>query len=138
MTRLSWDRYFMSIAETVALRSTCQKRHVGCVVVANRIILSTGYNGSMRGAPHCYDAGCVIDGKGDCVRTVHAEANAIAQAAQAGGHIFGAFVYTTCKPCWTCYKLLANAGVMKVGYLEDAGDRYEEEAPHMEMERLEG
>ena len=77
--RVTWNEYFMAIAEQVASRSTCDRKHIGAVIVRDKTILSTGYNGSLRGSPHCDEAGHDIE-NGHCVRTVHAEANAVAQA----------------------------------------------------------
>jgi dCMP deaminase len=107
----------MSIARQVATRATCPRKHVGAVIVRDRTILSTGYNGSLPGLPHCEDVGCVLE-EGHCVSTVHAEANAILQAARNGVAIGGAELYTTASPCWPCFKLIANAGVKKVYYGE--------------------
>ena len=87
--RASWDEYFMSIAQVVATRSTCPRKYVGAVIVRNRTILSTGYNGSIRGMPHCSDVGHMME-DGHCVATIHAEANAIIQAARNGVNIDGA------------------------------------------------
>ncbi|MDH7570692.1 MAG: dCMP deaminase family protein [Armatimonadota bacterium] len=115
--RADWHTYFMDIAEVVATRSTCPRKHVGAVIVRDRTILSTGYNGSVRGLPHCEDVGCeIVDGH--CVRTVHAEANAIIQAARNGVQIAGAELYTTASPCWNCFKLIANAGLSRVYFGE--------------------
>ena len=100
----------MGIAQQAATRSTCPRKHVGAVIVRDRTVLSTGYNGSIRGLPHCEDAGCVME-DGHCVTTVHAEANAILQAAKNGVSIDGAELYTTASPCWNCFKLIANAGI---------------------------
>lgn len=115
--RVSWHEYFMNIAEQVATRSTCGRKHVGAVIVRDRTILSTGYNGSLRGAPHCDDAGHDMEND-HCVRTVHAEANAIAQAAKHGVRIDQAEIYVTASPCLTCFKLVANAGITKIYYKE--------------------
>ncbi len=115
--RADWHEYFMRIAEEVATRSTCDRKHVGAVIVRDKTILSTGYNGSLRGAPHCDDAGHDMD-NGHCVRTVHAEANAVAQAAKHGVMIDGAEIYVTASPCLTCFKLIANAGIRVVYYKE--------------------
>ena len=87
------------------------------MIVRDRTILSTGYNGSIRGLPHCSDVGCVME-EGHCVSTVHAEANAIIQAARNGVSIGGAELYTTASPCWPCFKLVANAGLSRVYYGE--------------------
>jgi dCMP deaminase len=115
--RASWDAYFMSIAQVVATRSTCPRKYVGAVLVRNRTILSTGYNGSIRGMPHCSDVGHMME-EGHCVATIHAEANAIIQAARNGVMIEGATNYVTASPCWSCFKQLANAGVTRICYGE--------------------
>jgi dCMP deaminase len=115
--RLDWHTYFMNIARQVATRSTCDRKHVGAVIVRDRTILSTGYNGSIRGMPHCDDVGHDID-HGHCVATIHAEANAILQAAKNGSRIDGAEIYTTASPCWNCFKLIANAGLRTIYYGE--------------------
>jgi dCMP deaminase len=117
MERASWDEYFMSIAQVVATRSTCPRKFVGAVLVRNRTILSTGYNGSIRGMPHCADVGHMME-DGHCVATIHAEANAIIQAARNGVMIEGATNYVTASPCWSCFKQLANAGVVRIVYGE--------------------
>jgi dCMP deaminase len=115
--RASWDEYFMNIAREVATRSTCDRKHVGAVIVRDRCILATGYNGSVRGMPHCDDEGHLMEG-GHCVRTVHAEANAIAQAARHGARVDGACIYVTASPCWNCFKLVANAGLARIVFGE--------------------
>jgi dCMP deaminase len=115
--RIEWNDYFMSIAEQVATRSTCDRKHVGAVIVRDKTILATGYNGSLRGAPHCDDAGHDME-NGHCVRTVHAEANAVAQSAKHGVMIDGSEMYVTASPCLTCFKLVANAGIKTVYYKE--------------------
>jgi len=107
----------MSIARVVATRSTCDRKHVGAVIVRDRIILATGYNGSIRGLPHCDDAGHLMQ-DGHCVRTVHAEANAIAQAARAGVRIESGSIYVTASPCFGCFKLVANAGLTRIVFGE--------------------
>jgi dCMP deaminase len=111
--RASWDEYFMSIAQVVATRSTCPRKYVGSVIVRNRTILSTGYNGSIRGMPHCSDVGHMME-DGHCVATIHAEANAIIQAARNGVTIEGAMIYVTASPCWSCFKQIANAGITRI------------------------
>lgn len=115
--RASWDEYFMNLATVVATRATCDRKHVGAVLVRERTVLSTGYNGSIRGLPHCDDVGHMME-NGHCVATVHAEANAIVQAAMNGVAIEGATIYTTASPCWPCFKLIANAGVKRIVYGE--------------------
>ena len=116
-TRVSWDEYFMNISRVVATRATCDRKHVGAVLVRDKTILSTGYNGSIRGLPHCTEAGHMME-DGHCVATVHAEANAIIQAAKNGVRIDGAELYTTASPCWSCFKLIANAGIRAIYYGE--------------------
>lgn len=115
--RVDWHDYFMNIAEQVATRSTCARKHVGAVIVRDKTILSTGYNGSLRGAPHCDEVGHDIEND-HCVRTVHAEANAVAQAAKHGVRIDQSEIYVTASPCLTCFKLLANAGITAVYFKE--------------------
>lgn len=115
--RASWDEYFMSIAQVVATRSTCDRKFVGAVIVRNKTILSTGYNGSIRGLPHCSEVGHMME-DGHCVATIHAETNAILQAARNGVMIEGASIYVTASPCWNCFKQLANAGIMRICYGE--------------------
>jgi len=115
--RLDWDEYFMEIAKVVATRATCDRKHIGAVIVLNKTILSTGYNGSVRGLKHCDEIGHDMV-NGHCVRTVHAEANAIAQAARNGARIDGATIYTSASPCWDCFKLIANCGITRIVYGE--------------------
>lgn len=117
MARVGWHSYFMSIARQAATRSTCARKHVGAVIVRDKTILSTGYNGSIRGMPHCDDVGHLMD-SGHCVATVHAEANAIIQAAKNGVRIDGGEIYTTASPCWDCFKLIANSGLVRVFFGE--------------------
>ncbi|RDV40004.1 deaminase [Bradymonadaceae bacterium TMQ3] len=111
--RASWDDYFMAIARQVATRATCDRKHVGAVIVRERTILSTGYNGSVRGLEHCDEVGHMMEA-GHCVRTIHAEANAIIQAARNGVAIGGADIYITASPCWQCFKMIANAGIQRI------------------------
>ena len=115
--RATWEQYFMNIAKEVATRSTCDRKHVGSVIVRDKTILSTGYNGSIRGMPHCDEAGHMME-NGHCVATIHAETNAILQAAKNGVMIDGGEVYITASPCWPCFKMLANAGIKKIYYGE--------------------
>ena len=123
--RADWNTYFMNIARTVATRATCDRKHVGAVIVRDRVILSTGYNGSIRGLPHCDDVGHLME-DGHCVRTMHAEANAIVQAARNGVALEGAEIYVTASPCFNCFKLIANAGINKIYY----GEFYRDEKIH--------
>ena len=115
--RVSWGTYFMNIAQEVATRSTCDRKHVGAVIVRDKTILSTGYNGSIKGLPHCDEAGHEMV-EGHCVRTTHAEANAIVQAAKNGVKIDSAEIYVTASPCYNCFKLIANAGIKIIFYHE--------------------
>jgi dCMP deaminase len=115
--RASWEEYFMNIAREVSTRSTCDRKLVGAVIVRDKTILSTGYNGSVRGLPHCDEEGHMME-NGHCVRTIHAEANAIVQAAKNGVSIDKAEIYVTASPCWWCFKMIANAGIKKIYYGE--------------------
>ena len=107
----------MNLAREAGTRSTCPRKNVGAVIVRDKALLATGYNGSLRGLPHCTEIGCLME-NGHCVRTVHAEANAILQAARHGVRIENADVYVTASPCWNCFKLIANAGLARVIYGE--------------------
>ncbi len=115
--RVSWGTYFMNIAKEVATRSTCDRKYVGAVIVREKTILSTGYNGSIKGLPHCDEAGHeMVDDH--CIRTTHAEANAIVQAAKNGVEINQSEIYVTASPCYNCFKLIANAGIKTIYYGE--------------------
>lgn len=116
-TRAGWDEYFMKIAVDVSSRSTCDRKHVGALIVRERNILSTGYNGSIAGMPHCDDVGHMMEG-GHCIATIHAEANAIIQAAKNGVNINLASIYTTASPCWNCFKIIVNAGMKRIFFGE--------------------
>ena len=129
--RASWDEYFMNIARMVATRATCDRKHVGAVLVRDRTLLSTGYNGSIRGHQHCTEVGHMME-DGHCVRTVHAEANAIIQAAKNGVAIEGSDIYTTASPCWPCFKLIANAGIKRIVF----GEFYRDERIFEHARRL--
>lgn len=115
--RASWDEYFMRIALQAATRSTCDRKHVGAVIVRDKTVLSTGYNGSIRGMPHCDDVGHMMEND-HCVATVHAEANAIIQAARHGTAIDNSDIYISASPCWNCFKLIVNSGIRRIFYLE--------------------
>jgi dCMP deaminase len=115
--RASWDEYFMRIATDVATRATCDRKHVGAVIVRDRSILATGYNGSIRGLPHCDEEGHLMQ-DGHCVRTIHAEANAIIQAARNGVRIDAADIYVSASPCFNCFKMIANAGIRRIVFAE--------------------
>ena len=120
--RVSWEKYFMNIATEVATRSTCDRKHVGAVIVRGKTILSTGYNGSIKGLDHCDDVGHDMDND-HCVRTIHAEANAIVQAAKHGINIDQSEIYVTASPCYDCFKLIANAGICKIYFGEFYRDK---------------
>ncbi len=130
-TRVSWDVYFMRIALVVASRSTCPRKYVGSVIVRDKTILSTGYNGSIRGMPHCSDDGHMMEND-HCIATIHAEANAIIQAAKNGVGIDGASIYVTASPCWNCFKQIANAGIKRICY----GEFYRDERTFQVAARL--
>ena len=114
-SRPSWDDYFMDITFQVAKRSTCDRARVGAVIVKDKRILTTGYNGSPAGLPHCDDVGHLMVG-GHCVRTLHAEQNSIIQAALHGVSVAGGTIYVTHQPCLTCAKMIINAGIRRVVY----------------------
>jgi dCMP deaminase len=114
--RPTWDAYFVSIAKAAATRSTCPRLSVGCVLVRDRQILSTGMNGAAPGDDHCDSHGCDIGPAGGCVRTQHAEANAVCLAARAGIELDKATAYLTDAPCLSCARLLAMAGIVAVVY----------------------
>jgi dCMP deaminase len=118
MARPSWDEYFMELAQVVAKRSTCNRRSVGAVLVRDKRILTTGYNGSPPGLPHCTDEGCLMV-EGHCVRAIHAEQNAIVQAALHGIDLSGATCYVTSSPCVHCAKMLIAAGIKRIVYLDN-------------------
>ena len=115
--RPTWDAYFMNMARVAATRATCDRKHVGAVLVRDRMILSVGYNGSIRGMPHCDEVGHIME-DGHCVATIHSEANAILQAAKTGVCIDGATLYVTASPCWNCFKMAVNAGIVRIVYGE--------------------
>lgn len=120
-SRPSWDKYFMGIAFAVAERSTCNRAQVGAILVRDKRILTTGYNGSPKGLPHCREIGCFMR-DGHCQRTVHSEASAIIQAALHGISTDGATIYVTHQPCFSCAKMLINAGIVRVVYGGDYPD----------------
>lgn len=118
MERISWDQYFMAQSHLLALRSTCTRLMVGATIVRDKRIIAGGYNGSVSGSVHCIDEGCyIIDGH--CVRTVHAEANALLQCAKFGVPTDKADLYVTHFPCLQCTKQIIQAGIRNVYYAED-------------------
>jgi dCMP deaminase len=129
MPRPSWDEYFMSIAEQVSGRSTCMRRQTGAVLVKDKRILATGYNGTPAGLPHCEAVGCLREQRGiasgenhELCRGIHAEQNAVIQAARYGIPIEGATIYSTHQPCVLCAKILINAGVVDIAFRDPYPD----------------
>ena len=123
MPRPSWDEYFMAITEQVGQRSTCTRRHIGAVIVKDKRILATGYNGVPSGLAHCSEVGCLREHRRipsgtqhELCRGIHAEQNAVIQAARHGTAIDGATVYCTHQPCVLCAKILINAGITEIIY----------------------
>ena len=122
--RPSWHQYFLTITRQVAERSTCLRAKVGAVIVRDKNILATGYNGAPAGLPHCTEVGCLVYSSGtpageveeNCFRTIHAEMNAIAQAAKNGASIRDADIYVTHTPCIHCLKVLINTGIRRIFY----------------------
>ena len=122
--RPSWHQYFLTITRNVAERSTCTRAKVGAVIVRDKNILATGYNGAPAGMPHCIDSGCLVytsktptgEVEENCFRTIHAEINAIAQAAKNGASIRDADIYITHTPCIHCVKVLINTGIRRIFY----------------------
>ncbi|ARU60592.1 ComE operon protein 2 [Tumebacillus avium] len=115
--RKPWNEYFMDQAKMVATRATCDRLHVGAVIVRDKRIISTGYNGSVAGDVHCHDVGCHVV-NGHCIRTIHAESNAILQCAKFGVSTEGASIYVTHFPCLLCSKQIIQAGVREIFYAE--------------------
>ena len=130
VSRPSWDEYFMELASVVAKRSTCLRQKVGAVIVKDKRILATGYNGAPSGMAHCLDIGCLREKLSvpsgeriELCRGLHAEQNAIIQAAKFGICIEGATIYTTHCPCITCAKMIINAGIKRVVYGKEYADK---------------
>lgn len=165
MNRPPWPAYFMDLARVASTRSTCDRKHVGAVLVIDHRVIATGYNGSAPGAPHCDDVGHDMHGQhcsgcgvlrgretgvmclgpeavndlhqwtgGNCIRTIHAEENAILQAARHGVRVAGAHAYVNTFPCWRCFQALAGAGVTAVFY----DDEYRNDARVLEYAKLSG
>lgn len=132
--RPSWDEYFLKIAQEVSHRSTCLRRQVGAILVKERRILATGYNGAPSGIRHCSEAGCTREllaipsgERHELCRGLHAEQNALLQAAYHGVAISGATIYSTHQPCVVCAKMLINAGVKEIAFEEGYPDLLAEE-----------
>ena len=118
MVRPNWDEYFLKLAMLASERATCPRMHCGCVLVKDKNVVATGYNGSIPGDDHCEDVGClVVDNH--CVRTNHAEMNALTQAARHGNSVDGAIAYVTNMPCTTCAKALIASGIKRVVVFSD-------------------
>ncbi|MFD1419750.1 ComE operon protein 2 [Lactiplantibacillus songbeiensis] len=116
--RIPWDQYFMMQAVLLSTRSTCERLSVGATIVRDKRIIAGGYNGSVSGDVHCIDEGCyLVDGH--CMRTIHAEMNAILQCAKFGAATDGAEIYVTDFPCLQCTKMLLQAGITKIHYLRN-------------------
>jgi dCMP deaminase len=132
-SRPSWDEYFMDIVELVARRSTCLRRGVGAVIVKDKRLLTTGYNGAPSGLRHCQETGCLREKlnissgeRHELCRGLHAEQNAIIQAAVHGVSIKGATLYCTVHPCSICLKMIINAGITRIVYREGYSDKLAE------------
>jgi dCMP deaminase len=132
--RPSWDEYFLQLALQAATRSTCLRRRVGAVLVRDKRLLATGYNGAPRGVAHCLEIGCLREHLGipsgerhELCRAIHAEQNAVIQAAIHGVAIEGATLYCTHHPCILCAKILINCGVHEIHYLEGYPDELSRE-----------
>ena len=119
--RPDWDEYFLKLAMLASERSTCPRMHCGCVLVKEKNVIATGYNGSIPGDEHCDDIGCLIIDN-HCVRTVHAEMNAMVQAARRGNAVEGATAYVTNMPCTTCAKAIITAGIKRIVIFSDFHD----------------
>lgn len=129
-SRPSWEKFFLDLARMVSTRSTCLRRQVGAVVVRDKRILSTGYNGAPTGLVHCDQAGCIREQlkvpsgeRHEICRAIHAEQNAIIQAATFGVSLAGATIYVTHHPCVLCSKMIINSGIRQVVYLDGYPDR---------------
>ncbi len=132
--RPSWDAYFMGITELVATRSTCLRRKVGAILVKDKRILTSGYNGAPTKVPHCIETGCLREQlnvpsgeKHELCRGVHAEQNAIIQAANHGITVKGSVLYCTNQPCSICAKMIINAGIKKIYFKHGYNDPLAEE-----------
>ncbi|MGD8780765.1 MAG: deaminase [Ignavibacteria bacterium] len=125
-SRPSWDEYFLKLAMLVSERATCPRMHCGCVLVRDKRILSTGYNGSIPGDVHCEDEGCyIVDNH--CIRTIHAEMNALLQCSIHGVSTLGATAYVTNMPCTNCAKSLVTAGIKEIVIFSDYHNTQAEE-----------
>jgi len=128
--RPGWDEYFMNLLDVIKTRSTCLRRNVAAVIVKDKQIISTGYNGSAKGLKHCEEVGCLREKLGipsgerhELCRGIHAEQNAIIQASLHGVSVEGADIYVTCSPCILCSKMLINAGIKRIVYRGEYPDQ---------------
>jgi dCMP deaminase len=128
--RPSWDEYFLEVAKLVAKRATCLRRSVGAVIVKDKRILATGYNGAPAGLKHCADVGCIRQRlkipsgeRHELCRALHAEQNALIQASLYGISVKGSTIYATCQPCVICAKMLINAGIKEIVIVEGYPDK---------------
>ena len=120
MERQSWDAYFIQIAEQISKRSTCDRLNVGAILVKDKLIIGSGYNGSPRFLKHCSENNHLMQGDDThCKNVIHAEINCIAMAAKQGISVDGSSLYVTHCPCWECFKVLINCGIKNVYYLND-------------------
>ena len=122
MYRIGRKEMFTKMAAIMSQRSTCNRARVGCIITLDNRIVCTGYNGAPAGMPHCIDIGCEIDKSGGCLRCLHAEAAAISFAARKGISLEGGDMYVTHLPCYSCAKLIINAGILHVYYVHDYRD----------------
>lgn len=134
MKRPSWKKYFFDFASLASNRSTCKRRKVGTVIVKDKMVISTGYNGPPKDVPHCSETGCLREEKKvpsgerhELCRGLHAEQNAIIQAARNGVNISGADLYCCTKPCSICTKMIINAGIKNVYFIKDYKDELADE-----------
>ncbi len=126
LKRPDWDQYFLKLAMLASERATCPRMHCGCVLVKEKNVIATGYNGSIPQDDHCEDVGCWVV-ENHCIRTVHAEMNALIQAAKRGHSVEGATAYVTNMPCTTCAKSLIAAGINRVVIFSEFHDTLAEE-----------
>lgn len=118
MERIQWKEYFMAQSQLLALRSTCTRLSVGATIVKDNRVIAGGYNGSVSGEVHCIDEGCYVE-NGHCIRTIHAEMNALLQCSKMGVSTEGAEIYVTHFPCIHCTKSIIQAGIKKIYYAND-------------------
>ncbi len=116
--RIDWHQYFLAQSHLLSLRSTCERLKVGTTIVQDNRVIAGGYNGSVSGEAHCIDVGCLVEG-GHCIRTIHAEINALLQCSKFGVSTEGASIYVTHFPCVHCTKSLIQAGIRYIYYAED-------------------